>query len=212
MRVLCAGSAHRSGSRGWTDAIAVRRFLLAIRDAVPVIIHGHSHAKGADHLVDVEAEALGILRAPYPVDPAKDGYGRPAPIRRNVRMERESHPQVGACFCIGNIGEAVGTKGHYLTNGSDHMVSLLRSHGRAVVVYRENGVEPCRSLAEARTVLGCMWRAGLFREDVERAGKAVAAATQGQEAVIAARAAVESLREKRPALAPWLAPVEMVLT
>ena len=211
MRVIVCGSAHRTGSRGWTDAIALRRFLLAIRAASPTIIHGASHSKGADHLVDAEAEALGILRDPYPVESDLDGYGRSAPIRRNSRMIAESFPQVGAAFVIGNVGEAVGTKGHYLTNGSDHIVNLLRSHGRAVVVYRENGIEPCRDLAEARDVLGCLWRANLYREDVERAGKAVRDAAQGPEAVIAARAAVEALRVARPTLAPWLAPVEMTL-
>lgn len=210
MRCLVSGSSHRRGSRGWTDAVAIRRFLLAIRDAGPVIIEGESPYDGADKIVRVEAERLGILVDPCPIDRRLDGYDRPAPIRRNIRMEATKHPQVGAAFVVGNVGESVGTKGHYLSNGTDHMVSLLRAHGKAVVVYREDGVEPCRDIGEAFDVLRGLYRAGLYREDVCMVGLAVKAATDAGE-IVAARAAVEALRLARPTLAPWLAPVEMVL-
>lgn len=179
---------------------------------MPVIIHGASPKGGADGLVEQEAYALGIGAVSFPILPAKDGHGRPAPIRRNERMIAEGHPNVGAAFVVGRVGEAVGTNGHYLSNGTDYTVNRLRALGKAVVVYREDGVEPCRDLGMAKAMLGDLWRAGLYRDDVARAGVAVRdACGGGQDALIAARAGVEALRVARPVLAPWLAPVEMAL-
>jgi hypothetical protein len=211
MRILCCGSAHRSGSRGWTDETMVERFLATVNAPTTVIMHGASKSDGLDEIVDRRADALGIAREPYPVDSAKDGASRGSPLRRNERMAREGRARFGAAWSIGSVGEIVGTRGCYLTNGSDHMVKTLRAREIPVVIFRENGVEPCKGGHEALTQLRRLY--AVTREAALVApGKAVAAwVDRGSMPGLLneVRKSLACARETLPRLTPWLTPVEL---
>ncbi len=71
MRLLVFGSSARRGATGWTNPAPVRELLATLRP--DVVGHGASPAGGADALADSEAEAAGIPRGPFHVDPELDG-------------------------------------------------------------------------------------------------------------------------------------------
>lgn len=147
MKVLLAGSSHRrAGSGGWTLVEPVERFLRVVQPEE--VAHGASPAGGLDTIADDAAVAYYRARGldpeehvrRFPMRPEVDGAG--GFLRRNARMGASFEPDLGAAFCVGRVGECVGTRGHYLSNGTDSMVSWLHVHRVPTVVFREDGVEP----------------------------------------------------------------------
>lgn len=129
------------------------------------VAHGASPSGGADELA--EQVAIEHYRehglAPdehvrrFPMERAIDGDGGAAFLRRNARMGETVFPgmprdadvrprlpfvPLGASFVVGRVGQAVGTRGNYLSNGSQSMVAWLLDHHVPTVVFREDGIEP----------------------------------------------------------------------
>lgn len=140
MRLLLFGSSARRGATGWTDAAAVRTFLETVRPSV--VGHGASPSGGADALVDSVARELGLTVEPCPVDTEQDGPWPAAGMRRNGRMLVTLQPQLGGGFVSGRVGQRVGTRGCYLSNGSQDMADRLARAEVPVVIFREDGIEP----------------------------------------------------------------------
>lgn len=163
IRLLLCGSSHRRrGAGGWTDRAPLVRLLDALQP--DVIAHGASPSGGLDALAEeVGAEhfrARGLdpderVRR-FPMDPAFDGEGGAAFMRRNARMGEHFRPTLGAAFVTGRVGQAVGTRGNYLSNGTANMVDWLHARRVPVVVVREDGIEPYSSVKAARSQIWCL--------------------------------------------------------
>ena len=150
--MLGFGSSARRGAAGWTDRERVRSVLDTCRPDVTV--DGASPSGGADDIVNEEAWRHFIERnldtdraRRCPMDPALDGPGGRAFLRRNERMYREHRPSLAAGFVSGKVGSP-------LSAGSAAMARIcLRGLTDAppcpVVVYREDGVEPHERLSVA---------------------------------------------------------------
>jgi hypothetical protein len=85
------------------------------RERISLIVHGG--AKGADCLAGVWAFRRGVKCEVFPADWDKDG--RAAGPIRNIRMLRESKPDIVLAFPGGK--------------GTAHMISIARKAGVAVV-------------------------------------------------------------------------------
>lgn len=215
MRALLFGSSARRGATGWTDGARIVSLLTTARP--DVVIEGESPCGGADRLVRIAAESLGIPVDPYPQRDDVDGPR--GFLRRNERMHREGRPHVAAGFVSGRVGSP-------LSGGSAHMADVCRRAGTPVVVYREDGIElPPQHGAPLRddlaTALGIV--RGLYRicPDVEPAGRALRAAWDAERArapvgdvVVMARGAlgeVEKIAGEQSRVGPWLAVAAGVL-
>ena len=83
-----------SGSRDWTDELAICQLLLLFDPHWTLVIHGA--ARGADRLGAFLALALGFYVIPFPADWRRDQYGRydrGAGPKRNEEMRD---------FCVQN--------------------------------------------------------------------------------------------------------------
>lgn len=141
MRLLVFGSSARRGATGWTDPAPVRSLLETLRPSA--VGHGASPSGGADALANSIARELGVTVEPYPMDPEMDGSGGGgAFLRRNARMLATFRPQLGAGFVSGRVGQRVGTRGCYLSNGSDDMARRCVAAEVPLLIVREDGVEP----------------------------------------------------------------------
>lgn len=132
--------------------------------------------------------------------------------------------------CVtGRVGQAVGTKGCYLTNGSDDMARRLREGGVPVAIFREDGVEPlpvprsedgpligglravCWHLASLLPIAPEVTVAGRTCKMALEAAKRPGPSPDRQELAIAVRSSLEALREACPRITPWLTPVDALL-
>ena len=200
-RVLLFGSSSRRGATGWTDPLPIRSLLATLRPSV--VAHGASPSGGADALADSEAEAASIPREPYPVDPALDGPWPAAGMRRNGRMLATFRPQLAAGFVEGKVGQRVGTRGCYLSNGSDDMARRCRAAKVPLVIVREGAVEPAEDPMALMLALYAVTR----EEALVPAGKALRAWTRGEVAAEEVALALRCARETSRAAA-WLGAVE----
>lgn len=194
-----------------------------------VVIEGESPGKGADILWRGEADTRGIPVDPCPMNPLLDGTHGGKFNNRNGRQITEKKPHAAIGNVVGKVGQTVGTRGHYLTNGSDDMAARVRKAGLPLAILREDGWEPLPvrvsgdgpmvdAMQAARGGLVTLHNAGF---DVVAAGKAVKAALEAgkalrphaevAEALVAALAALEGLREGSPRLSPWVQVVEATL-
>lgn len=143
--MLGFGSSARRGATGWTDRARVR---WVFDTAQPdLVVDGASPAGGADDIVHGEAIAAGVRAIRCHVNTAIDGPWPRAGMRRNERMYRTHRPGIAAGFVSGKVGTP-------LSSGSAHMAGIcLRGLSDvppcAVVIYREDGVEPYSSIAVA---------------------------------------------------------------
>jgi hypothetical protein len=170
LTLLGFGSSARRGATGWTDGARVR---WVIDTAQPdLVVDGASPAGGADQLVHDTAQfhfALCTLDPDHhaircPVDTLLDGPWPRAGMRRNERMYRTHRPGLAAGFVSGKVGTP-------LSSGSAHMAGiclaglpgLAKGHYHAfpcaVVVYRDDGVEPYSSIAVAHRQLQRLYAA-----------------------------------------------------
>lgn len=162
--MLGFGSSARRGATGWTDRARVRAVIDTCRPDVVVngaspsdrreMVDGVEVLRGADMIVHAEALAhfdagrLPLARARRcPMDPALDGPGGVAFLRRNARMYRTHRPSLAATWISGRVGSP-------LSSGSAHMLGIC-VRGVAgvppcpVVIYRDDGVEPHETLSVA---------------------------------------------------------------
>jgi hypothetical protein len=204
-RLLLCGSSHRKrGAGGWTDPAPVVDLLRVLQ---PVFVaHGKSPSGGLDEIADTVAREHFVDRGleaervcPYPMEPRLDGEGGAAFMRRNARMGSDFAPDLGASFVVGRVGQAVGTRGNYLSNGSQNMVDWLHRHRIPVVVFREDGVEPAADPLAALRLLYRVTR----DERLVAPGKALAATAAREEVLTALACAREGSR-----WAPWVEAVE----
>lgn len=234
LRLQGFGSSARRGQTAWTDPAPWQALMDAAAPAH--VAHGASPSGGADAVIDEVSRAWYRAHGwrpdqhvhAFPMRRDLDGEGGGAFLRRNGRTLELFRPNVAAGLVVGRVGQAVGTRGCYLSNGSEDMARRLRAAKVPLVIYREDGVEPC-PVARAETplvgallgaclALGALFEQGLFAEDVGRAGVVVKQAmlvakerrheSRIVDALMGARAAVEALREGQPRIAPWVAPVE----
>jgi hypothetical protein len=155
--MLGFGSSARRGAAGWTDRERVRSVLDLVQPDVTV--DGASPAGGADDIVNETAWRHFIERnldtdraRRCPMDPALDGPGGRAFLRRNERMFRTRRPSLAVGFVSGKVGSP-------LSAGSAAMARICL-YGLddvppcPVVVYRADGVEPYGGLVlSPRTAL-----------------------------------------------------------
>ncbi len=159
LTLLGFGSSARRGAAGWTDRARVRAVIDLVQPDVTV--DGASPSGGADHVFFAEAcehftaRGLDVDRTRCcPMDPALDGPGGRAFLRRNERMYRTWRPSLAAGFVTGKVGSP-------LSSGSKGMARICLAGLRGddprvvlappcpVVIYRDDGVEPYRDLATA---------------------------------------------------------------
>lgn len=198
---------------------------IEVGDIVPTGSVRRAGLRGADGVFHAEAIRLGLTVTPHPA--AWSRLGKRAGMVRNGEMAPLANVGVGCV--VGQVGQKVGSKGHYLTNGSDDMARRLMKRNVPLVVYRENGVEPLyvpRSpdpplVATLRAV--CWHLAGLLplSPEVATAGKTAKAALERvkclgpheevREVLLAVQNSLEAVREAAPQVAPWITPVELRL-
>jgi len=215
LRLQCFGSSTRRGAPGWTDPRPIRALMVRLIEAGYDlhVAHGASPSGGADKIVDDVARELLIpfpkCVHPFPVE-SQDGSWPRAPMMRNARMRRDFNAQIAAGFVHGKVGECVGTKGHYLSNGSDEMATAL-DYGMLpvpLVIFREDGIEPCRRpLLMLRRLY-----ANTGSHDLVAPGKAVAKCLDLAESPCLddTMISLAAAREVSP-FAPWLQSVEAYL-
>lgn len=157
--MLGFGSSARRGATGWTDRARVRSVIDTCRP--DRTIDGASPAGGADHVFFAEAVqhffARGLDVAPAsrePVDHALDGPWPAAGHRRNERMYRTWLPSLAAGFVSGKVGLPMssGSRGMAricLTGRRGTDARVVLAPPCAVVIYREDGVEPHERLSVA---------------------------------------------------------------
>jgi len=161
VRAIICGSSHRKrGAGGWTDETWLDGVLRVLQP--DLVGHGASPSGGGD----VVAEACGVRHyrergldpdehvRRFPMEPAIDGEGGVAFMRRNARMGEQLQPTVGIALVVGRVGQAVGTRGSYLSNGTQNMVDWLRRHRVPLVIRREDETEPYSSVKAARSQIG----------------------------------------------------------
>jgi len=207
--LLGFGSSARRGQRPWTDRASVRRILDVCQPDRTV--DGESPSGGADELFHEEARAhflavgLGALRAQRcPVSTALDGRWPGAGPRRNARLFRTHRPTLAAGFVAGVVRSP-------MSSGSAHMASIcLRGLPDvppcALVIVREDGVEPCADVTAAYQQLRRLW-AATRDERLVPAAWALLALRAGQTSPDEALAALGCAREGSR-WAPWLEAVE----
>lgn len=212
LTLLGFGSSARRGATGWTNRARFRAVLdIAQPDAT---VDGASPSLGADELFHEAAtehflarDLLPSLARRCPMEPAKDGHHRGRFMNRNARQYREHRP----ALAVGGVTGKVGAK---LSAGSANMLSIcLRGLPGvppcAVVVLRDNGIEPYTDLD---TALGQMRRLYAATKDAHlgNPGAALVALTRGETTaaeVLAVLAALAFAREGSR-WAPWIAAVE----
>lgn len=164
VRLLVCGSSRRPrGAGGWTDETWLDGVLRTLQPTL--LAHGASPSGGGDAVAEWCGERHFRERGLDPdehirrfaMDPRIDGEGGRAFMRRNARMGETffagwpalaARPgafiPLGIALCVGGVGEKVGSRDCYLSNGTDNMVRWMRAHRIPVVVRRENGVELAR--------------------------------------------------------------------
>lgn len=169
--MLGFGSSARRGATGWTDRARIRGVIDTCRPDVVVdgaspsdrreMVNGVEVLRGADMIVHAEALAhfdagrLPTARAKRcPMDPALDGPGGAAFLRRNARMYREHRPSLAAGFITGKVGSEMSSGSRAMARiclaglrGDDPRVVLVPPC--PVVIYRDDGVEPYHDIATA---------------------------------------------------------------
>lgn len=210
LTLLGFGSSARRGATGWTDATKIRRVVDACQP--DRCVHGASAAGGADAVFAEQARehffARGSDTAPVmrePVDTSVDGPWPAAGHRRNARMYRTWMPNLAAGFISGKVGSP-------LSSGSAGMLRICqqglfaRQDRRvmlappcAVVVYRDDGVEPDPDPLATMRRLYAVTR----DERLIQPGKALAMGAPRDETLAALAFAAEGSR-----WAPWIEAVE----
>jgi hypothetical protein len=215
VKLLLCGSSHRPrGSGGWTLPAPVADLLRVLQPNF--VAHGDSPAGGLDEIADGVARghfgALGIdpeeRVCPYPMLPHIDGSGRRAFIRRNARMCRDFGPDLGAAFVVGRVGQCVGTNGNYLSNGAQSTVDWLHAHRVPVVVFREDGLEPCDNVNASLAMLRRLY-AVTRDERLVPPGKALRAFAEISEVPVSREEVLTALACTREG-ARWAAWIEAV--
>lgn len=213
VRLLGFGSSGRRGSRPYTDP---RPWRALIDACVPDFVgHGDSPCGGGDTIVDnisrphFTARGLDpkkrVLRFPW--NRIVDGTGNDRFMRRNGRMDRAFMANLAAGLVVGKVGEAVGTNGCYLSNGSEDMARRLRARKVPLIIYRENGVEPFQSPEVALVALRQLY--AVTREPaLVPLGLALASHISSRLTMAAeVRGELNRAKEAAPRFAPWLEPI-----
>jgi hypothetical protein len=112
-----------TGSRNWTDHLAIQRVIAAAaaNAGVDHIIHGG--ARGADEAADVHANFLGIAATEYPADWTT---GRGAGYERNIRM-LDTQPDFVCGFWLNR------------SRGTAHTLANAIHRGIPTIAYDEQG-------------------------------------------------------------------------
>lgn len=220
LRLLGFGSSARRSFTPWTSPAPWAALLRAARPTH--VGHGASPSGGGDAVIDEVSRTyyhkLGLdpdeQVLPFPMYRPLDGAGNGAFMARNGRMLKTFRPHVAAGLVVGRVGQAIGTRGCYLSNGSDDMAQRLWAARVPLVIYREDGVEPCRALADALGMLRVLfYECGrdpaliapgkALKSWIERGGNTF---DELHEMLTALACAREASR-----LGPWLAPIEATL-